>query len=103
MGRGLVDFVNAVVDPHDRVLTSDATDLVIAHAVCGGHQHEDGRNVVGNGPGGLSQQPSSSDAQQRPSQTPAANPDGEPSPTDAPSVEPARITRQRVGLLDQFA
>ncbi len=53
--------------------------------------------------GGLSQQPSSSDAQQRPSQTPAANPDGEPSPTDAPSVEPARITRQRVGLLDQFA
>lgn len=53
--------------------------------------------------GGLSQQPSSSDAQQRPSQTPAANPDGELSPTDAPSVEPARITRQRVGLLDQFA
>jgi len=53
--------------------------------------------------GGLSQQPSSSDAQQRPSQTPAANPDGELSPTDAPSVEPVRITRQRVGLLDQFA
>lgn len=53
--------------------------------------------------GGLSQQPSSSDAQQRPSQAPAANPDGELSPTDAPSLEPARITRQRVGLLDQFA